>query len=163
MPNTLRLEMNKPQTIALQHATKVKGYHGPELKGMLLDGRAFYTPLSFSVKIKELGIQPGTKITVERRKDGLHVDLLSDPKIGQKAALLLEAAPDLDRPDGIPPPAPKKPMETALERALKTAVTAAAEAEKHGSVVGYPVRFKPEDIRAMAISVLIGMQERGAA
>ena len=43
MPNTLRLEMNKPQTIALQHATKVKGYHGPELKWMLLDGRAFYS------------------------------------------------------------------------------------------------------------------------
>jgi hypothetical protein len=58
-------------------------------------------------------------------------------------------------PDEDPPPA----AITKLEHALKTAVHAAAKAEKHGLLIGYNVRFSPADIRAMAISVLIGMRD----
>jgi hypothetical protein len=50
-----------------------------------------------------------------------------------------------------------------LESALKTAVSAAAAAEKHGLEIGYNVRFTPADIRAMGISVLISMEGRSAA
>ena len=46
---------------------------------------------------------------------------------------------------------------------MKTAVSAAAEAEKHGAKIGYAVRFRPEDIRALGITVLIGMQSGRAA
>jgi hypothetical protein len=40
-----------------------------------------------------------------------------------------------------------------LEYALKTATAAAAEAEQFGHAIGYVVRFAPDDIRAMAITV----------
>jgi hypothetical protein len=46
---------------------------------------------------------------------------------------------------------------TKLETALKTAVAAAAAAEKHAAEIGYTVRFTPSDIRAMGISVLTAM------
>jgi hypothetical protein len=40
-----------------------------------------------------------------------------------------------------------------LEHALKTAIAAAAGAEQFGHRVGYPVRFTPDDIRTMALTV----------
>jgi hypothetical protein len=43
-----------------------------------------------------------------------------------------------------------------LEHALKTAIAAAASAEQFGQQLGYAVCFSPDDIRAMAISVLGG-------
>ena len=45
------------------------------------------------------------------------------------------------------------PGVTNLECALKTAIAAAAGAEQFGHEIGYAVRFAPDDIRAMAISV----------
>jgi hypothetical protein len=40
-----------------------------------------------------------------------------------------------------------------LEHALKTAIAAAAGAEQFGHQLGYPVRFTPDDIRTMALTV----------
>jgi hypothetical protein len=45
------------------------------------------------------------------------------------------------------------PGVTKLEHALKTAIAAAAGAEQFGHEIGYAVRFAPDDIRAMAITV----------
>jgi hypothetical protein len=48
-----------------------------------------------------------------------------------------------------------------LEYALKTAIAAAAGAEKFGHEIGYVVRFAPVDIRAFAIEVLMnGSKDR---
>lgn len=66
---------------------------------------------------------------------------------------LVEGVNSTARSTGIPT--------TQLANALKTAVTAAAEAEKHAASIGYVVRFTPADVRAMGISVLIGMQSGG--
>src|SRR5579864_3649635 len=46
---------------------------------------------------------------------------------------------------------------TKLEHALKTAISAAHNAEKYGSELGYVVRFDADAIKAMAITVLINM------
>jgi hypothetical protein len=45
------------------------------------------------------------------------------------------------------------PGVTKLEHALKTAIAAAAGAEQFEHEIGYAVRFAPDDIRAMAITV----------
>jgi hypothetical protein len=45
-----------------------------------------------------------------------------------------------------------------LEKALRTAITAAQSAEQYGEEIGYVVRFDQESIKCMAITVLIGMQ-----
>jgi hypothetical protein len=49
---------------------------------------------------------------------------------------------------------------TKLEQALKTAISAAHNAEKFGSELGYVVRFDADAIKSMAITVLINMSER---
>ena len=45
--------------------------------------------------------------------------------------------------------------------ALKTAISAAHNAEKFGSELGYVVRFDSDAIKSMAITVLINMSEGG--
>jgi len=49
---------------------------------------------------------------------------------------------------------------TQLAHALKTAISAAADAEKFAKTLDYNIRFTTDDIRSMGITVLIGMQQR---
>ena len=49
---------------------------------------------------------------------------------------------------------------TQLAHALKTAIAAAADAEKFAKTLDYNIRFTTEDVRSMGITVLIGMQQR---
>jgi hypothetical protein len=53
--------------------------------------------------------------------------------------------------NGQPPPT------TKLEHALKTAISAAHNAERFGAELGYVVRFDADAIKSMAITVLINM------
>jgi len=53
------------------------------------------------------------------------------------------------------------PVITKLEHALKTAISAAYNAEKYGAELGYVVRFDADAIKSMAITVLINMSEGG--
>jgi hypothetical protein len=48
---------------------------------------------------------------------------------------------------------------TKLEHALRTAISAAHNAEKFGSELGYVVRFDADAIKSMAITVLINMSD----
>jgi hypothetical protein len=50
---------------------------------------------------------------------------------------------------------------TKLEHALKTAISAARNAEIFGSELGYVVRFDSDAIKSMAITVLINMSGEG--
>jgi hypothetical protein len=51
------------------------------------------------------------------------------------------------------------PVTTKLEHALKTAISAAYNAEKYSAELGYVVRFDSDAIKSMAITVLINMSE----
>ena len=175
-PKYFKPELAKPYTIALKYPTakQVEGFSGPELRWILVDGQAFYTPLDFAAKIEDLNIRPGQRFQVEKRIVGrkaewfvTHLpDVQPKPGLPQKAATLIAEAGPLDAPHELDDqnlqPVAKGPA-TALEAALKTAVSAAAEAEKHGQQIGYNVRFTPGDIRALGITVLIGMQSGRAA
>ena len=62
--------------------------------------------------------------------------------------------------NGSSPSTPSQPAPvTKLEHALKTAISAAHNAEKYGSDLGYVVRFDADAIKSMAITVLINMSE----
>jgi hypothetical protein len=62
--------------------------------------------------------------------------------------------------NGIPQTATIQPVPTTkLEHALRTAISAAHNAEKYGSDLGYVVRFDADAIKSMAITVLINMSE----
>lgn len=62
---------------------------------------------------------------------------------------------DGDPDHGNPPGSPT----TKLEHALKTAISAAHNAEKFGTELGYVVRFDADAIKSMAITVLINMTQ----
>jgi hypothetical protein len=165
----LKLEFNKTLTISLKSCEpkQIRGWHGPELRWILSDGRALYTPESFRDRIKDLGIQPGQTFEIVKRRLGKEVEWrarhLPDLRGGQEAARILETAPELAEPEAslaADAPPMRKPMETALERALKTAVVACAEAEAHGKSIGYAIRFASSDVRALGITLLIGLQKR---
>ena len=66
-----------------------------------------------------------------------------------------------------PSPAPSSTKDAApalpstqLAHALKTAISAAADAERFAKTLDYNIRFTTDDIRSMGITVLIGMQQR---
>jgi len=172
-PKYFKPELNTQYTLSLRYPTpkRVNGFSGPELRWILSDGQAFYTPLDFADKLKALGIsKPGQKFQAEKRPNGrkaewfvTHVPDLHKP---QTAVALVERAGPLDAPDAElerNPQTQKTGSSTALEAALKTAVTAAAAAEKHAERLGYSCRFSSADIRAMGISVLVGLQSGRAA
>lgn len=174
----LKLEPNKPYTIALKYPTakQVDGTWGPQLRWILSNGDLLYTPMVVGPQIEDLAIRPGqpftiTKITsgrsfnwiAEKCGNGLNKNGAPGPRpIPQRTATpgphethktpiasILEAAEPLD---GIPTSIPL----TRLEDALKTAVAAAAAAETYGKSIGYSVRFAPSDIKSLGISVYIG-------
>ena len=73
-------------------------------------------------------------------------------------------SPSNGSPNGSPLSAPKNgnnpaAVITKLEHALKTAISAAYNAEKFGAEIGYVVRFDSDAIKSMAITVLINMSE----
>jgi hypothetical protein len=77
---------------------------------------------------------------------------------GHPSAPHQNEAPENDSPRT----GPSQPVPTTkLENALKTAISAARNAEKYGTELGYVVRFDADAIKSMAITVLINMSEGG--
>lgn len=158
----LKVEPNQVYTVQLKYPkpTEVHGLGGKQLRWILIDGRALYTPLFLREKFEELQIKPGMKFTIEKAVNGRDVHWkVNRPQPVQQ---LLDVGPSLDSP--VPEPDPDEEptyppaAKSKLELALKSAVTAAHKAEQEGMRIGYTIRFTPSDIRAMAISVLIQME-----
>ena len=168
----LKLEPNRPYTIALKYPTakQIDGTWGPQLRWILSNGDLLYTPLLVGPQIEDLGIRPGEPFTLTKVPNGRSFNWMAtkpassgpqraetpvqrETQTARKTpiASILDAAEPLD---GIPT---SKPV-TRLEDALKTAVAAAAAAEKYGRDIGYAVRFAPADIKSLGISVYIGQQ-----
>jgi hypothetical protein len=157
-PGYLKLADNQPVTVALKYQTprEVTGAWGPQLLWILTGNRALYTPLHVKADVEKLNIRAGQKFTIEKRQ--------ANGKTGWVVSLAQPVAALLNGQESLDNPIPENPRpSTMLESALKTAVSAAAAAEKHATEIGYTVRFTPSDIRAMGISVLIGMESRHAA
>ena len=169
--NYLKPELGTAYTVALKYpkGQPSTGFHGPELRWTLMDGRSLYTPLEVGIHFR--AFKPGERFTFQKVKNGRSVEWkvqranaedsqpANEPTEElhkqQPAVTLLDRSASIDsQPYEIP--------SSRLDDALKTAVSAAAAAEKHGAQIGYSIRFRPEDVRAMAISVLIGMQQRAA-
>jgi hypothetical protein len=154
----------------------------------LTDGRAWYADLAASEMIDKLDLvsrEPFTlcklgagRFEVERAGDFPTEPIASQPTANrvqpQRAATRIGAdragtAANNDRALREQRTAPSSQTEsiaaaqpvTKLEQALKTAILASANAEKYGAEIGYTVRFTPEAIKCMAISVLIGMEQGG--
>lgn len=183
----LVLQVGRPVTIALEFSTGKlvpSQYNGgaDQMYYTLTDGRAWYADLAAAELIDKLDLVSREPFTVcklgagryEVQRDGQFPaapisNTRMDPertatRIGGERA----AAEVSDRPVGGQQAAANSHNEstnaqpvTKLEQALKTAILASANAEKYGAEIGYTVRFTPEAIKCMAISVLIGMEQGG--
>lgn len=154
-PGYVRFPFNTPQRIAfksLDGPLVDSQYNGKQIMLQCVDGRRAYLAPDVVAKLKEMGVKPADLVEVQYVKDSVGTKWLLQ-RLPQPAAQLAENAPeDWDEPKpGLPP--------VRLEAALKTAVYAAVQAERYGESLNYSVRFTPSDIRAMAISVLIGMNQ----
>jgi len=167
-PEIFRPEPNQKYIIALKcpKGQNVNGAWGPQLLWTLSDGWKLYTPLFFQKLIDDEGIKPGQRFELYKAQEGRKTlwRVTRQGPAQQPVVDVLNGSGPLDSP--IPEPEPNEdpppiPI-TRLEHALKTAVTAAAKAEKHAEGLGYACRFSSADVRAMAISVLIGMDRRAA-
>lgn len=189
--NIVHFEMNAPVEVALQspQGTTVQGRYGDRVMFHLADGRVMYVPPIVAGKIESHGIAAGERFELckARLADGrrrsvewrvkrldpednpqetsdtqleadLRVSIENAP--AKKSQLQLVNgngnghAPSHDETGSTPP-------STKLEHALKTAISAACNAEKFGAELGYVVRFDSDAIKSMAITVLINMNDGG--
>lgn len=144
----LKLEPNVPTELSLQFATglNVDGQFGPQVLFTLTGNRRLYVPFEVGKEINSLTLAPGqTFIVTKGQKQG---QKRFDWSVERKPVQPAETRRS-----------PESGMKTAtqIEHALKTAIAAAASAEKFATEIGYTVRFSEESIRCMANTILIGM------
>jgi hypothetical protein len=144
----LKLETNVPTELALQFRSgmSVTGQFGPQVLFTLTNNRRLYVPEAVGKGIDSLSLEPGQPfILTKAQKQGQRS---FDWQVERKPATL---------PPPSPSPVSGVQTATQIEHALKTAIAAAASAEKFATEIGYTVRFSEESIRCMANTILIGM------
>ena len=181
--NILPFHLNVPAEIVLERpeGTLVQGRYGDRVMFTLTDGRVMYVPPFVADKIQAEGVVPGDRFELcktqvkkgNRRSIEWNVRRIdpSEPEPDTplqhdlRASIQLVTSngngngngnrndPDNQHPKGEPA------TTTKLEHALRTAISAAHNAERYGAELGYVVRFDADAIKSMAITVLINMSE----
>ncbi len=175
--NILPFHLNVPAEITLERpeGTLVQGRYGDRVMFTLTDGRIMYVPPFVATKIQAESIAPGDRFrlcktqvrngsrrSIEwtvRRLDPSEPD--ADTPLERDLRASLESVSTNGNGNGndhkdAPPTSAPVPT-TKLEHALKTAISAAFNAERFGAELGYVVRFDADAIKSMAITVLINM------
>jgi hypothetical protein len=157
----LTLTQGVPVTIALQYSTgkrmqsRIPGAP-EEMLYTLTDGRVLYLPLDVGKDIEGLRLNAREPFTVCKY----------GPRDWEVTRAAASAAAPLAQPAAVDrAQASRKGSavgttegpDATLERALKTAILAASNAEAYAQSIGYPVRFDAEAIRSMAMTVLVAM------
>jgi hypothetical protein len=172
--NILPFRLNVPAEVVLDRpqGTLVQGRYGDRVMFTLSDGRVMYVPPFVAHKIEAEGVAPGEPIqlcktqvrkgsrrSIEwtvRRIDPSEPETETPLERDLRASLQEVAANGNGNGHKNPSPAQPEPT-TKLEHALKTAISAAYNAERYGAELGYVVRFDADAIKSMAITVLINM------
>ena len=175
--NILPFQINVPAEITLERpeGTLVQGRYGDRVMFTLADGRIMYVPPFVASKIQADGVAPGDRFQLcktqvrngNRRSIEWTVRRLdpSEPSAETPLERDLRASLESVTTNGNgngnghkdPSPTSAPAPTTKLEHALKTAISAAFNAERFGAELGYVVRFDADAIKAMAITVLINM------
>jgi hypothetical protein len=182
----VQFEPNVPMEVTLDspQGVVIQGRYGNRIMFLLTDGRVMYVPPIVAAKIEAERILPGEPFELCKseaaNEHGRPVEWVlkridasrkqrcpaKEPETELERRLhasvdwatAKKATPPGDPPrNGTTPP----PVATKLEHALRTAISAAFNAEKYGAELGYVVRFDADAIKSMAITVLINMSEGG--
>jgi hypothetical protein len=173
--NILPFHLNVPAEIILERpeGTLVQGRYGDRVMFTLTDGRVMYVPPFVADKIQAEGVVPGDRFelcktqvkkgsrrSIEwmvRRIDPSEPEPETPLERDLRASIESVAANGNGNGHRVAPACDEPDPTTKLEHALKTAISAAYNAERYGAELGYVVRFDADAIKSMAITVLINM------
>lgn len=155
--NVLQLTPNIPQLVTLKYSTGMPCKNG-RLMYSLVDGRTLFLPPYIDERLKTAGIRAGQQFSmtmVAREGEATDYELkpLSQP---EPPPVILNGI----QPSGIPSaiPAPGSLRTDHSQRILSqliASIEVVKAAENFSTLIGRPVTFSPEDIRALAISCFI--------
>jgi hypothetical protein len=175
---------NVTQQVALKFADGrvVEGRFGDQMYYTLTDGRAMYLDMGVAAKINGLEPAVGELFNICKRWSGKKTESpVWEVWPAVEGEVKQQPAPRVAAGAGVSAPAPVQAAKitalthnsgnhttavngvngsaaskTKLEDALKTAVAAVAAAQVFARELGLTVAFTTEDIRAMAITLVIG-------
>ena len=159
----IKFAANVPQEVALKYTDGIDttGDYGPQVVFTLTDGRKMYLAPNVAEKLRLLKVRPGQKLRICKREitPGNSRSVVWEVeaveiRIGQ----MLDQAPDVHETYAEPPR-----IGTQLEFALRTVLDAAVKAEAFSKEIGHPVQFDKDDIRSMAITLVINQSRERAA
>lgn len=165
----LKLEVNQPQVISFTSPRGIpckSKFAGDQIMWTLSDGRRYYGDPYLQERIDALRLQPMQQFEIEKietfigncRDSEVVVRPVGAPARGTTTVRKAPAAAITSQAvSQIPDSAAE--YESELQRALKNAIEACANAEMYAKSIDYDCRFSPEQVKCMAISVLIGMQQ----
>ena len=174
MRERIAFQTNVPVTVALAYADglQVEGQFGDQIMYTLADERVMYVPLLVRSKLVELGIQPREPFTICK----------AERKEGNRRFIEWQVKKESDSsdlpPSETPPPPPMnghgqtnahaaaKPSNghvtmSHLEQALTASIDASIAAEQYAATKGFSLRFRSEELRAMALSLFIQHAREG--
>lgn len=173
--NILPFHLNVPAEIILERpeGTLVQGRYGDRVMFTLTDGRVMYVPPFVADKIQAEGVAPGDRFElcktqvrngsrrsiewIVRRIDPSEPEPETPLERDLRASIESVAANGNGNGHHVDSACEQPAPTTKLEHALKTAISAAYNAERYGAELGYVVRFDADAIKSMAITVLINM------
>ena len=173
--NILPFHLNVPAEIILERpeGTLVQGRFGDRVMFTLTDGRVMYVPPFVADKIQAEGVAPGDRFElcktqvrkgsrrsiewIVRRIDPSEPEPDTPLERDLRASLASVATNGNGNGHHVDSACEQSAPTTKLEHALKTAISAAYNAERYGAELGYVVRFDADAIKSMAITVLINM------
>lgn len=163
----IKLQDNHKMTVALRYVTakEKSGKLGIDFLYTLANGDVMFVPPAAHAEIQSLHVGPGEPFTLSKRigpggEAVWSVERMSSPAPKPVAAArAISAAPS----PGVPiPPSLTTRESQRIFRQLVATIEAVKAAEEFSVSIGYPVKFGPEDIRAMGISGFIEQSRRAA-
>jgi hypothetical protein len=159
----LRLENNKPYTLALRYKAKeVSGQFGKQFQYFFLGGDIAYLPPIAHAEIESLHLDLGdaftiSKMQIEGQAIKWTVERVPQPKpMAQARSITSQPSQPITRPDLT------TPQSQHLFKQLVATIEAVKAAEEFAVSINRPVTFTEADIRAMAISGFIESARRAA-
>jgi hypothetical protein len=169
----VEFEPNIPQEMALLYLAgkPIETARGPRVMFSVKGGRKLFVDPPVAEQIAALGAKKGEPISICKRESGFEVKRIAGTPVesGEPTAKTASRPPDMVDShltvNCAHHTAPIALLMTGqsqlLMRQLVASIEAVHAAEKHGDLIGRPVKFSSEDIRAIAISGFIQQSREG--
>ncbi len=177
----LKLQPNQTYTLNLKYQKGVEkqGQYGLQFQYTLSDGSILYLPPIAHAEVQSLNVGPDEPFTIRKSIANGNAAVWTVERVPGESSTIVDAnafvhdhrqpkpvtsSRSISRADAIPAPPSLTTRESIrVFQQLCAVIQAAKAAEEFSVSIGYPVKFGPEDIRAMGISGFIEQSRRAAA